>query len=239
MPDREHVNMKKFLSEMVQWVRGWGSLRYVFYVLLFELLLAYFMPPTVLHDILWLNYLVDAVQHIAPVIGKFNLHNATHPDAVRLYLAITLFLVIPKTIAIYGWLNRDRNDNSSQFVISPLTDTHAGTAGEWVTEPLRHDKEVRVLEERSLASRIIWSLLIIAVTAGILFAFLDGGSPDSQHLASQESFRNVGSGYFRMWMAWSIMKMTLASLLLAISIFIARDYIVYFKRLFWNKSKGE
>jgi hypothetical protein len=216
--------------------KGWRS---ILYILLFELMLAYAIPPTILHDIAWLNYFIDAVQHIAPFIGKIDIHNSAHPDVVRLFLALTLFLLIPKIAALYLWLNNRRNGSFNQLVVSPLTDTHAGGVGEYVAEPLSKGERNKPVKKRSWASRIIWSVLIFAFTAGMLWANLNAGSPDSSNSEIRDVYRYAGQGGVAMWVQWSVKQMTFLAFLLAISITVGRDYVSFFKQKFSNKNKGD
>lgn len=216
--------------------KGWRS---IFYIIVFEFLLAYAIPPTILHDIAWLNYFVDAMQHIAPIIGKIDIHNSAQPDAVRLYLALTLLLLIPKTAALYLWLNNRRGGNFDQLVISPLTENHAGSVGDYVVEPLRHSEKKIPTKKRSWVSRIIWSVLIFAFTAGMLWANLNAGSPDSSNSEIRDVYRYVGQGGVVMWVQWSVKQMTFLAFLLAISITVGRDYVTFFKQKFSNKTKGD
>ena len=216
--------------------KGWLS---ILYLLIFELWLAITLPATInLHDSPLLNYYVKAIQHIAPVIGKIPQTQAAHPDVVQLYLALTLLLLIPKVKAIHYWMNKKRGSDYGQLVVSPLTTTHAGGVGDYVTEPIRKGRQ-KQQKERSWFSRIFWSIMIFAFTAAMMWVDLVSGSPNSKAWMISKDFVELGAGGLRMWSRWSLKDMTFLAFLLSISITVGQDYFSFFRNKFGNDTQGE
>ncbi len=188
-----------------------------------------------LQDAPWIGYLVDGVGYVAPIIGKIDNRTAAHPDAVRLFLAVTILLLLPKTIALYRWLSKGRNSSlGRQLIVSPLTDKHAERLGDYIAEPMRGDRASVRQRQRSWLSRIFWSLMIFAFTAASAFALLHSRSPDSHDSDVHNYFLNLGREGILIWYVWSLKQMTFLSLLLSVSAMVGRDYIFFINQLISN-----
>lgn len=203
--------------------QGWLS---VVAILACELAFAYSLPPEVLTSFPALQLVVDAVGNIAPIIGKMDTRTAAHPELVKLFLAVTILALIPKTVALYRWLCRKSGTPlGQQLIVSPLTDTKPGGVDDYILEPVRG---AGGQTKRSWFSRIFWSLMIFLVTGGFWFAFLHSGSLDSKHSVSEirNQFSLLGREGIVMWFAWSLKQMTLLSFMLAVSARTGLDYVV-------------
>lgn len=208
--------LKKLLFE--------GYWRWMVWILLFELWLAYSIPPMLLSDYPMLRWLVDALGQVAPVIGKIDGRFAAHPEAVRFYLALTLLLMAAKVAFFYIWLNSDRTGIYRYLVVSPLTSDKPMSGGEFITDPLHtKDKNPRPQKPRSMFSRVFWSILILGTTIGIAWATLDFGSPNSSNREVLDTFRALGLEGMPMYWEWTIEHSLFLSFLLAVSISILRD----------------
>ena len=84
-----------------------GYWRWLVYILLFELWLAYAISPTILTDYPFLNSIVAGMQFFAPVLDDIG-SKVSHPETVRFYVAATLILFPLKVVFWYWWLNHDR-----------------------------------------------------------------------------------------------------------------------------------
>lgn len=208
---------------------GWLS---VLIIILIELAFSYSIPSLSLQDHPVLKYFVEVVQNIAPIIGKIDERFSDHPGTVQVYLAATLILLIPKTWAMYLWLAQKGGGQYDQLVVSPQTKTHAGNVGKWVAEPLSSEARKASTEQRSWASRIIWSILTLAFTAGMAVVTLVWGSPNSSNEEILKDFYYLGAGGIVMWLYWSVKGMVFLAFLFAISIAVLRGYLSYFKQRF-------
>ncbi len=211
----------------------------LFYLLVTELLLAYSIPANILTQLAFLGNLVDLLQSIAPVLGKITHKTAEHPEAVRCYIFITLSLMPIEVWVFYSWLNSDCIGIYRYLVISPLTDQKPAEGDNFITDPLRQERQQPAKQKpRSMLSRLFWSTLILLFTFGMCWGILEFQSPDSSTYEGQQEFKNMVSEGFNMWSIWVFKLLTFTSFLLAVSICILRDYGLYFKQLY-NKINGE
>ena len=208
-----------------------GSAKWLMLILAFEFFVATNLSPTILTDYPILNSLVESMAFI-PAIHNFD-KIATHPEAVRLYIALAILLVIPKSFAVYDWLKKNPNMWMRQFIITPLTTTKP-TSAQLATRLSKTEEEIAQMptEPRSRASAIFWSLMILgfALSISIVFVFDAGRSTNDAHI--QEGINKIAKGGLFMWFEFSLMKSTFTSLLLAVSVVVLKDYIFYFKTLF-------
>lgn len=192
------------------------------------------MPSNILSDVPVFGYFVQWTEIIAPIIGKFDARNATHPEAVRFYIALSSWLLIPKTIALYRWLAGKRNTSlGGQLIVSPLTSTQAGGVEGYVLEPLKdgNSTPAEAPKERSWFSRIFWSILIFAFAGAMLFMFLVNGSPQSTDSEIRQYFVARGAGGVGMWYVQSVKAAVFLAFLLSVAATVARDYLVSLNQL--------
>jgi hypothetical protein len=215
------------LIKIFKWLFIESSARWLFYILGAEYVIATNLSPTILTDYPILNNLVESMAFI-PAVHNFD-KIATHPEAVRFYIALAILLVIPKSFAVYDWLKKNPNMWMRQFIITPLT-TSKPTSAQLATRLSKTEEEIAQMptEPRSRASAIFWSLMILgfaAVAIGMLF--MEGFSKTSAFL--QEDYKKIGMGGFSIWYEFSLRNATFTSLLLAISTVVIKDSITYFK----------
>jgi hypothetical protein len=218
---------------------GWWS---VLCIVLIELVLACFMPQNILSDAPILDYFVQVTTLVAPIINKFGARNAAHPEAVRFYLALSCWFLIPKTIALYRWLAGRRNTSlGRQLIVSPLTSTKADSVNGYVLEPMK-DSSAQAAEapkERSWFSRIFWSILIFSFAGMVLFIFLVNGSPESKTSEIRQHFIALGNGGVGMWYVQSVKAAVFSAFLLSISATVARDYLIFLNQLIGKIFPGD
>lgn len=219
------------MTKLFKWLFIESSARWLIYILAIEFFIATNTSPTILTDYPILNHLVESMAFI-PAIHNFD-KIATHPEAVRFYIALAILLVIPKSFAVYDWLKKNPNMWMRQFIITPLTTT-APTSSQLATRLSKNEAEIEQLPTlpRSRASAIFWSLMILgfALSISIVFVFDAGRSTNDAHI--QEGINKIAKGGLFMWFEFSLMKSTFTSLLLAVSAVVLKDYILYFKTLF-------
>jgi len=220
------------MIKIFKWLFVESSARWLIYILTAEYFIATNLSPTILTDYPTLNYLVESIAFI-PAVHNFD-KVAVHPEVVRFYIALAIFLVIPKSFAVYNWLKQNPNMWMRQLIITPLTTT-APTSSQLATRLSKSEEQIQRLPTvpRSRASAIFWSLMILGFALmTILVEFSAGGEyqKDSSYLNILNA-RTAASGA-SMWFQLSVKHMTFTGLLLAISFVIIRDYITYFKTLF-------
>jgi hypothetical protein len=215
-----------------------GYWRWLVYLLLFELWLAHFIPPTVLTDFPVFNKIVEWMQPFAPVLGYIG-NKVTHPESVRFYVAVTLILFPLKVAYWYWWLNHDRLGGYAHLVISPLTDKTPASASDFIKEPLYRDGFTSRPKQkpRSMASRIIWSLLIVMFAGAGMTVMLIAGSTNG--LVSTKAYHAMSAGGAALWFSWSIKITTFAAFLVAVSFCIIRDYAVFFRQGHFNSGDNK
>lgn len=200
-------------------------------LILLELLLAYRIPPDLLSQSAMLAGLVNAVQGLAPVLGKVPQYSPENAEVIRLYMALTLLLVPFKVALFYLWLNSDRNGIYRFLVITPLTDTKPAGGDNFVTDPLRQErKEPPKAKRRSVFSRLFWSTLILLLTVGSGLAILISTDPQSSNPKAVEFYRDVAPAGLAMWFTWVIKNLSFWAFFLAVSASILKDYLILFGR---------
>ncbi len=206
-----------------------GYWRWLVYILLFELWLAYAISPTILTDYPFLDSLVAGMQLFAPVLGYIG-NKVSHPEAVRFYVAATLSLFPLKVAFWYWWLNHDRLGGYLHLVISPLTDKEPASGADFIKEPLYRDGLTKRPKQkpRSMASRVIWSLLIVMLAIGMVWVLLSAGSTNG--LVEEKAYRAMSAGGAALWFAWAIKMITFTAFMVATSLCTVRDYVVFFRQ---------
>lgn len=216
------------MTKLFKWLFIESSARWLIYILAIEFFIATNTSPTILTDYPILNHLVESMAFI-PAIHNFD-KIATHPEAVRFYIALAILLVIPKSFAVYDWLKKNPNMWMRQFIITPLT-TSSPASPQLATRLGKTEEEIAKLPTvpRSRASAIFWSLMILGFAVGATYVFLyDIGAPTHDSYVQEVSNKIAKGGVF-MWLEFSLLNSTFASLLLAISTVVIKDYITYFK----------
>jgi hypothetical protein len=214
---RQHLNRKSWLSPRAH-IWWW-----IIYLLLAELWLAYAIPGNIFVKAPFLAALVELTQNVAPVLGKITDQTAERPDAVRLYVLLTLAVVPLKVCLFYYWLNSDRTGIYRHLVVTPLTNQQPSGTDNFVSEPLRVEKgKAPSQKPRSLFSRLVWSTLILALTVGGCWVALEFFDPSTS--SGRKHFRKLSAEGIAMWQEWTLELLTLTSFLLAISANILRDY---------------
>lgn len=215
------------MTKLFKWLFIESSARWLIYILAIEFFIATNTSPTILTDYPILNHLIESMAFI-PAIHNFD-KIATHPEAVRFYIALAILLVIPKSFAVYDWLKKNPNMWMRQFIITPLT-TSSPASPQLATRLGKTEEEIAKLPTvpRSRASAIFWSLMILGFAVGAIgMLFMEGFSKTSAFL--QEDYKKIGMGGFSIWYEFSLRNTTFTSLLLAISTVVIKEYITYFK----------
>lgn len=220
-------------------------LRYEWYLLLSilaaELVLANSIPAKILTEWPPIGLLVDLVQHITPVLGKITNETADHPEAVRFYIVVTLFLMLIKAWLLFHWINCKHLGIYRFLVISPLVDKKPAGGDYFVLEPLRREKGLAPQNKpRSMFSRVFWSSLILSFTAALAWGILTFFPPPGPTTyGNGDEFRALVAEGFSMWSSWTLKLLTFESILLAISSSILRDYGIFFKNIFIVKRNND
>jgi hypothetical protein len=212
-----------------------GAVRYfrrfewycLFSILGAELVLAHSLPPNILSDWPILGALVDLVQRIAPVLSNITVNSAPHPEAVRLYVVLTLFVMPIKAWLFYRWINAPDLGIRRFLVVSPLMDQMPASSDYFMLEPLRRERGIVIKQQpRSLVSRLFWSTLILLLTAGGLWMILQYFRPPAeQQYSDGGAFISLVSEGYSMWLSWTLQLITFESFCLAVSSFIVHDYL--------------
>lgn len=220
------------------WLRT-SRVRWLLYLLVGELVLAYSIPRGILEDLPTLAGFINAMSQIAPVIDKIGPPYAPNPGPVKLYLAITLCFFPLKVWFFYIWLNSDRIGLYRHLVVSPNTDTTPATPDELITEPLRKGEGAKPKDKkRSWFSRLFWSILILAISVGFLVSSLIGIEPDTADYKIRLSYRSLGAAGWPMWFQWIVKEQLINSFLSAVSLSILRDYgltVIHFYNRFRDR----
>jgi hypothetical protein len=205
------------------------ELRWIGYLMLFEFFLAANMSSTVLTNHPYLVPLVDLAQTFAPVIGKIDASIVKHPERVRLFIALTVFILPVKMLIVYRWLRRKPAGVYSAVVISPLTDTQVAKGIEWMEIEEDSDTSNLPRKPRSMRSRVIWSLLILAMAAGSPYVLFDG-------LVGFGATKIGGGlplldkGVVSMWFHWVVRGLVFSMVMVPVGVCIIQDYVTYFKQ---------
>ena len=219
------------MIKIFKWLFVESSARWLIYILTAEYFIATNLSPTILTDYPILNSLVESMAFI-PAIHNFD-KIATHPEAVRFYIALAILLVIPKSFAVYDWLKKNPNMWMKQFIITPLTTTKP-TSAQLATRLSKTEAEIAQMPTvpRSRASAIFWSLMILLFMLMMCFVFVfDTGFSNTSEYVQKLQNRIAMNGVL-MWYQLSVKQMTVSVLLLTVSAVIIRDYIIFFKSLF-------
>jgi hypothetical protein len=205
--------------------------------LLLELWLVLHIPESVLRDSDFARSYVEVMSTVAPVIHHLD-RIAAQPEVLSFFLSISPVLLIPKIVFVVQWLKSDRLRIYRYFVISPLTRAVPKGPFDFVTDPLRTEKEndsperVRPI---SVLRRVVLSLVMLCFVAlgGIIWPWVlygwdiakGGGVSDFREIA-------VAQGGWRLWLSWSVYQMTFAAGFLAIGYCILVEYVRWVKKLF-------
>ncbi|MFT4581432.1 MAG: hypothetical protein ACI915_000164 [Gammaproteobacteria bacterium] len=213
----------------------------LFSILAAELVLANSLPPNILTDWPTFEYLVDLVQHIAPVLGNITDETAAHPEAVRFYIVVTFFLMLIKAGLFFHWINSKHLGIYRFLVISPLIDTKPTGKDHFILEPLRRERGLAPQNKpRSMFSRVFWSSLILLFAIAMAWGILTFFSPPGPTTRGDgDEFRALVAEGFSMWSSWTVKLLTFESVLLAMSGCIVRDYGVFFRHMFVGKRKND
>jgi hypothetical protein len=207
-------------------------------LLVFELWLLYSIPSQVLTTFPGLKAVILAMAQVAPVITNLA-PLARAPEALSLYFAITLILIVPKSVFFYLWLNSSLRGNYRHLVISPLTARTPKRPTDFVLQPLKtggEDDEVA----RSMASRIGWSIGIALLSAGALFYLLRFGfevAGSSPHSAPTK-YLLLAQGGWRLWLGWSLTRTMCYALIFAIFACVMRDVFAFVVQPSLQKEKA-
>lgn len=219
------------MTKIFKWLFVESSARWLIYILTAEYFIATNLSPTILTDYPILNSLVESMAFI-PAVHNFD-KIATHPEAVRFYIALAIFLIIPKSMSIYHWLRKNPIKELRQYVISPLTNTQPASTHQVATDSWMTEEQIKQqpTKKRSMASRIFWSLMILLFTFGCSYIIYILGYGGSQPYM-QEVEKNIAVGGLVIWFQLSLKMTTFIGLLIAISAFVIKDYLTYFKSFF-------
>jgi len=221
------------MQELIKAIRYFfveSHIRWLLYILVIEYFIATNLSPTILSDYAIASYFVEKMSFLDAVHVFDN--TAIHPESVSFFIALSFVLLIPKTISIYFFLQNNPYSEMSQLVITPYTKykpSRALKAGEGLTE---EDAKTLLTVERSMFSRIVWSLLSLGLAAGLIWMCLRiGVSDDRSLIVTQRVNRSIGNGGMDMWLSLSTYRFVGAALLTAVSLFIIKDYYRFFKEL--------
>jgi hypothetical protein len=222
------------IKDFLVWLHYKGSPVWLFYILAFEFFVATNLSTTILTDYPFLSAWVDAMSFM-PAINNFD-RRAIHPEAVKFYIAFAVWLVMPKSIAIYYLVKNSPENWAQELIITPLTTNkppRITITQRFSAEKVEIDKLPTV--KRSRVSAIFWSLMTLLFTTMIIFiwVFNTGFSNTSEYVQSMHN--RVGIGGAAMWFQLSFKQMTFAALLMSVAIVIIKDYLVFFKLIINRK----
>ncbi|MDC0598756.1 hypothetical protein OAP18_02835 [Gammaproteobacteria bacterium] len=217
-------------KNLLRWIFIESHAKWLFLILLFEYLVAINLSPSILTNYPIFNLLVDAMSFI-PAVHNFD-QIAIDPERVSFYIALTFILLIPKTYSIYHFLVKNPVKEMSQYVITPYTKSKPVKTRQILSTANMTEEEVKQLPtvERSLFSRFFWSIMTLLFCFGMIaVSFLKGGIGSGRaDLILDGINMDIANGGSTMWYQISG-HLTLCALLLAVSFFILKDYIKYFK----------
>ncbi|PCJ33203.1 MAG: hypothetical protein COA90_00795 [Gammaproteobacteria bacterium] len=215
------------MKGLIKWLFIDSHVKWLCIILLFEYWVAVTISPTLLTDFSLANDFVEVMSFI-PTVHAFD-DLAIHPEATRFFIALSFFLLLAKSMAIYVFFLNNPNTEMSQFVITPYTKT----------KPNRNFKLSGVLTEeeakqlstvkRSMFSRIVWSILSLGLAAGFIFMSLNVGSVSERDLrVTQGVHQSLIQGGFSMWLSFSLYRLTIAAGAITVAFFIIKDYLRLF-----------
>lgn len=230
MSEQKLVVNGKMVIELDPRKNVWALL---WYILLVELGLAYLIPMDIISYISFIEVPINYMGTIFPTLGEISNDGIIINQHIRFYLFISLCLMPIKIWIFYNWLNSSQMGVYRFFVISPLTNEKPIKGENYVADPIRQiNKHKAKNEPRSLASRFIWSSLILLFTAGCVWMILETyslNSADGIRLYKKQLL----NGGLDLWFNWGLLKVLFTSLMLAISLCVLRDYKFYFKQKFF------
>ncbi len=201
-----------------------SHIRWLLYILVFEYLVAVSLSPTILSDYFLASYFVEKMSFISAVHALDNL--AVYPEVTCFFIALSFFLLIPKTVCIYLFFHKNPYSERSQYVITPYTKfkpSRTLNVGEELTE--EEGKELLTVE-RSMFSRIMWSLSSLGLAFTIIISNLNIGG---DVLNPREFvYQSLIQGGAEMWLSFSVYSLCAAAAFTAVSIFIIKDYFRLF-----------
>jgi len=216
------------MKDVLKWLFIESHAKWLSYILVVEYFIATNLSPSFLSDSALLTVFVEKMSFIKGVHAFDSI--AIHPEAVSFYIALAFVLLIPKSICMYYFLTKNPYSEMSQYVITPYTKTKPKRtlrAGEVLTE--EEAKQFPTVE-RSMLSRIFWSVMILLMAAGMLFMNVELGRV-SELLVTQKVQRAIAAGGVPMWFSLSVCRLTVSALLVAVSFFIIKDYYRLFRAL--------
>jgi hypothetical protein len=209
-------------------------------VLFIEGAILWNLPSDVLSVGAWRRTAVDLAASYAPVIHNFD-RVVPYPEVYQAYFALTFLFLLPKTALLYAWLNSDRRANYRFLVVSPLTTTTPPSWTGFVIAPLDANSPASesAAARRSMLSRVIWSVAIVALFLGFVAVTLTFGWQVRLERASGMGrlFDWVARGRFGLWFSWSVLWMTFLSLWAAVVVAVLRDYAIFLSRLTFNERR--
>lgn len=210
--------------------------------LIFELWVLSIIPTNILSESVIARTYVNAIAALSPVIHRFDALTKT-PEVTNFFMAISVFLFIPKIIFFVGWLRSAKLGIYRYFVISPYTKSIPGEFGNFIKDAGLSDKEIAEQEILGklkskpipMKQRILASIgiLFVVFSAGILVPWFFFGK--GEHPGPFEALAVEGG--WRLWFAWSVYCLTLSAAVCAVGYCILVEYVQWFKDSFFNRSR--
>lgn len=208
-----------------------SHIRWLLYIVLFEYIVALTLSPTILSNYVLAQYFVDIMSFISAVHAFDDV--AKYPEAVSFFIALAFVLLIPRIIVCYLFLKANPYSQMSQLVITPYTKYKPSRALNFGEELTEEEAKQLLTVERSMLSRVIWSLLSLGLSAGFIWICLEIGVNNDQDLILTQRINNgIANGGSDMWWSLSVCRISFAALMLATSFFIIKDYMRLFFSLF-------
>jgi hypothetical protein len=219
------------IQDFLRWVFIESSAKWLFMILLFEYIVAVNLSPTILTDYPIFNWVVEKLSFI-PAVHNFD-DIAVHPEAVRFYIVLTTILLIPKSASIYYTLAKKPITGMAAFVITPYTITKPTEMTRMFVDSWKLPDNVTAgpQQPRSMFSRVFWSLAILIMCTGLVWAYHYGVAG---HPLQMRDFPLLADN--SLWLEFSTTAI-FSALLIAISSFIIKDYIRLFVELFQHRTR--
>ncbi len=226
---KKHKHVHKLKRINITW-----TVLLVLFVTEYEL--AYFVLDNINTSYALLNEFINILEYVAPVLRNVSIETTDQPDAVRCYITITLIFMPIKVWMFYRWLNSNRDGVYRHLVVSPLTNTKPARNDRFILEPLRQENKRSAKNmPRSKFSRFIWSTMIL------IFTYLGCWTLLTTDIATLNEASSIkSSSYFSyvplvIWMEWTLFTVSIASVFVAISLCITRDYKVFITNIICKK----